>query len=147
MAVFEFVVTTGAPQKATAAVRSHAVRSGLERKCAAQDAGSLEDSQLVIRQKSRLKGRFRLSAINAKEAPPKATKGAVDRPPKERLRTSSKPSKNSPEDTDLDRWGLPRYNTSSYSLVKAPSQSWGDPFGTLPITHSQGVDNLVKYCK
>jgi hypothetical protein len=145
MAVFEFVVTTGAPQKATAAVRSHAVRSGLERKCAAHDAGSLKDSQLVIRQKSRLKGRFRLSPINAKEAPPKATKGTVDPPLKERLRTPSKRTKNSLEDTDLDRWELSRYN--SYSLAKAPSQSWGDPFSTLPITHSQGMDNLVKYCK
>lgn len=148
MTTFEFVVSNGAPQKATTAARSHAVKSGLQRKCAAKETGNIKDSQLVIRQKSTLKGRFRVSAVSTKETQPKPTKNGTDPVlPKGKQESAEKTS------SQQDRLLRQKYpngrvsaETQGYSLVKTPNQSWGDPFGTIPISHTQGVDNLIKYC-
>ena len=68
MTQFEFVVSGGKPERVTAAVRSHAVKSGLQRRTTKDKPAGSQHSEDTISQKLSLKGRFRISEGPKKSA-------------------------------------------------------------------------------
>lgn len=140
MAHFEFVVTSGTPsQRATTKTRSHAVKSGLQRKCKDKEANSSKDSQLVIRQATSLKSRFRVS-VNPSNTP---TSKTTNKKSTENT-CSTEATKGSARNSQRER----RTQSSQHlGLYKSPSQARLDPFDVFPIDQPHGVDNLIKFCE
>lgn len=151
MARFEFVVSSGAPKRASSAARSHAVKNGLQRKSNAEEPKSSEDSQLIIRQKSSLKGRFRIS-VPAHKATTPSRKRDVEQHTSATLERGHDAAATDAKDTSKkslvqDRASYDWDPIGSTSMVIAPSQSRGDPFNSLPIDQTIGVDKLLHFCK
>ncbi|KAH6997797.1 hypothetical protein BKA56DRAFT_607389 [Ilyonectria sp. MPI-CAGE-AT-0026] len=145
MPEFEFVVSDRATQRPSAAVRSHAVKSGLERKNRAEVASGSRDSQLTIRQKDSLKGRFKLTDATFK--PRKTAKVGVKSAD---IATSQAPRA---KDGVISRDGMvldaryvdPSLSSAQMQLVKSPSQGRSDPFGTFPVPLTGDVEKLAKF--
>ncbi|KFA66328.1 hypothetical protein S40285_09947 [Stachybotrys chlorohalonatus IBT 40285] len=139
---FEFVVTSGVFQGTTAAQRGHAVKSGLQRKVS-KDSG-VRDSQLTIRQKTTLRGRFRVTEKAKRK--PTAEQGQL---------TQSSVKK--PQASELDDTNITQDHTSQaehasaeteitrLTLKIAPNQGRADVFNILPVTQNDGVDSLIKF--
>lgn len=147
MPEFEFVVSDTATQRPSAAVRSHAVKSGLERKNRAEVASGSRDSQLTIRQKDSLKGRFKLTDATLK--PRKTAKVGVKSAD---IATSHAPRANDGvilrDGMVLDaRYVNPSLSSAQMQLVKSPSQGRSDPFGTFPVPLTGDVEKLAKFCR
>ena len=170
MKTFEFVVSNGAPERPSASVRSHAVKSGLQRKNKAAIPSGPKDAQLTIRQKNNLKGRFRLTdkASTAKtSAEPSKNEEPTEEPQAARVSTAqeTKPDRSTATGCIVDY--LSRQDNSAllkalvqdgetpsqsylcgrWELTQSPSQGRGDPFNTLTVHQNSDVDRLMKFCK
>jgi hypothetical protein len=151
MPEFEFVVSDGTRNKRpSAAVRSHAVKSGLQRKNQAESAGGDKDSRVTIRQKDSLKGRFRLSDGNGENK--KATKADNKhlKKPKSSTRGPRPPDDTTQLQSDQPTGTAP-FDASTletqFELVRSPSQGQDDPFSTFPVPLTGDIHNLVRFCK
>lgn len=161
MTKFQFVVSNGARERPSAGTRSHAVRSGLQRKNNPGTSSGSENSQLTIRQRSTLKGRFRISSTPAKTSKTSEDdkekdsdsrvvgEGSIDL----RSRPAAEPEIESHVDTNTgdianELEHVPREaNTGSWGLVKSPSQGWNDPFNAFTVPQNPEVDKLMKFCR
>lgn len=151
---FAFVVSDGTAQRPSAAVRSHAVKSGLQRKSQTGDASGPKASQLTVRQKDSLKGRFKLSDMTSK--PKKTTKaGAKEQSSKSKnvgfVRTKATMARDSVALSEsvmlsagYDSSSLP---SAQLQLVKSPSQGSSDPFNTFPVPLTNDIEKLAKFCR
>ncbi|KAH7163286.1 hypothetical protein B0J13DRAFT_33969 [Dactylonectria estremocensis] len=149
---FAFVVSDGTAQRPSAAVRSHAVKSGLQRKSQTGDASGPKASQLTVRQKDSLKGRFKLSDMTSK--PKKTTKaGAKEQSSKSKnvgfVRTKATMARDSVALSEsvmlsagYDSSSLP---SAQLQLVKSPSQGSSDPFNTFPVPLTNDIEKLAKF--
>ncbi|KAI8684098.1 hypothetical protein NCS57_00075300 [Fusarium keratoplasticum] len=149
MTDFTFVVSDGISKRPSASTRSHAVKSGLQRKSQAIDPGGSKDSQLTIRQKDTLKGRFRISngpikaqQVSQSTKEKQAAKASKPRTVQSRL---AKDSANSPGDVTADHLDTGTYPNTPWDLVKAPSQGRGDPFSAFPIPLTDNDDKLIRF--
>ncbi|CAM1507053.1 Fc.00g066940.m01.CDS01 [Cosmosporella sp. VM-42] len=165
MTNFEFVISDGAPKRPSAAVRSHAVKSGLQRKkCqpAEIESGS-RDSQLTIRQKGTLKGRFRITETPAKTK--KTAKTTIPEKPAQVKETKEPPVEETiklqsttndvdgtaleflgPEDSTVNQSVLAaQWELINSPTVSSPSQGWGDPFNAFTVPQNSDVDKLMKF--
>ncbi|KAH7274338.1 hypothetical protein B0J15DRAFT_127090 [Fusarium solani] len=149
MTDFTFVVSDGISKRPSASTRSHAVKSGLQRKSQAIDPGGSKDSQLTIRQKDTLKGRFRI--LNG---PSKAQQASQSTKEKQAATASTvrtlqsrltKDSANSSGDVTADHLDAGPNPNTSWDLVKAPSQGRGDPFSAFPIPLTDNDDKLIRF--
>ncbi|KAI9171612.1 hypothetical protein HJFPF1_01098 [Paramyrothecium foliicola] len=140
MADFQFLVHDGASSRATAAMRSHAVRSGLLRKAASKAVGP-EDAELTMRQKSTLTTRFRLANR------PEGSKIT-------RTRDKAQPLKAGQDDDEQHTSSVIHRNKDTahsrtlknrQAIVVTPSQARGDPFNVFPISQNEGVDRLIRF--
>lgn len=121
MPEFAFVVSDGKSNKRpSAAVRSHAVRSGLQRKNQSETADSSEDSRITIRQRNSLKGRFRLSDGKG-NVMKKAKKAKGQQVVEAAVQAQSR-------------------------LVRSPGQGQDDPFSTFPVPLTGDAHKLVRFC-
>lgn len=148
MTDFTFVVSDGISKRPSASTRSHAVKTGLQRKSRAVDPGGSKHSQLTIRQKDTLKGRFRVSngpsksqpVSNKDKQPAKASKlGTVQ----SRL---TKDSVNSLGHATADHLDAGSHPNTPWDIIKAPSQGRGDPFSAFPIPLTDNDDKLIRFC-
>ncbi|KAF4979006.1 hypothetical protein FZEAL_4681 [Fusarium zealandicum] len=118
-------ISDGAPKRPSASLRSHAVKSGLQRKSQKATPSGPRDSQLTIRQKETLKGRFRISTEPNKQRPSsQSTK-----------KKQVQDGRSNVDETLSMRW----------DLVRAPSQGRGDPFGAFPIQMRLNDDELIRF--
>lgn len=140
MSNFQFVVNNDLPKRATAAMRSHAVKSGLQRKAATEEHSS-RDSQLTIRQKSTLKSRFRLHGKPGAHEKRSKT-------PKVNATSNDEPDSNSTGSVihRLDSRAHQKASNEIQAIVLAPSQARGDPFNVYSVAQEEGVDRLIRFC-
>lgn len=150
MTDFTFVVSDGITKRPLASTRSHAVKSGLQRKSQAIDPGASKDSQLTIRQKDTLKGRFRVT-----NGPSNGQQVSRSTKEKETVKTSklravqsrlTKDSTNSSGHITADHIYTDTHPNTPWDLVKAPSQGRGDPFSAFPIPLTDNDDKLIRFC-
>ncbi|KAH7171178.1 hypothetical protein EDB81DRAFT_877177 [Dactylonectria macrodidyma] len=149
---FAFVVSNGTAQRPSAAIRSHAVKSGLQRKGHTNDASGPKASQLTVRQKDSLKGRFKLSDGTGK--PKKTTKAGVkgqssqsrnDGLVRTRVTTTSDSVVLSESAMPGSGYGSSSLPGAQLQLVKSPSQGSSDPFNTFPVPLTNDVEKLAKF--
>ncbi|KPM45515.1 hypothetical protein AK830_g1043 [Neonectria ditissima] len=152
MPEFEFVVSDGTVKRPSAALRSHAVKSGLHRKSQAKVASGPRDSQLTVRQKDSLKGRFKLSG--GASNPKRNVKAVVEE--RSSQSKSHGPVTMQPEmaddsvmlrgDAGLDtRHDQHLPPSTQPQVVRTPSQGRGDPFGTFLVPLTSDAEKLVKF--
>ncbi|KAI8725076.1 hypothetical protein NCS52_00077800 [Fusarium sp. LHS14.1] len=147
MTDFSFVVSDGISKRPSASTRSHAVKTGLQRKSQAIDPGGSKHSQLTIRQKDTLKGRFRVSngpsksqqVSNKEKQPAKASKLETVQA---RL---AKDSVNSLGHATADHLDAGSHPNTPWDIIKAPSQGRGDPFSAFPIPLTDNDDKLIRF--
>lgn len=120
-------------------MRSHAVKSGLQRKAATEEHSS-RDSQLTIRQKSTLKSRFRLQSKPTPHEKQSKNPKVNDTP-------NDEPD-NSPSSVihKLDDRVHQKTPDETQTIVLAPSQARGDPFNVYSVAQEEGVDRLIRFC-
>ncbi|KAJ4207765.1 hypothetical protein NW767_002004 [Fusarium falciforme] len=145
MTDFTFVVSDGISKRPLASTRSHAVKSGLQRKSRAIDPRGSKDSQLTIRQKDTLKGRFRVSNGPSKSQQVSQLIKEKQAATASTVRTLTKDSANSPGDVTADHLDAGTYPNTPWDLVKAPSQGRGDPFNAFPIPLTDNDDKLIRF--
>ena len=137
MPEYEFFVSGDAPQPASRAMRSHAMKTALasRAKNRQESAGQTEavpgssNSRRTEEQKGTLKGRFRLSRNNSYEEKKKSKN-----PIKELISTAKPLDIIVPEPTPLTQ--VSRLATRAL-----------DPFDVLPVETNWRVDRLIQYCK
>ncbi|KAK1982980.1 hypothetical protein LZ30DRAFT_589415 [Colletotrichum cereale] len=125
----------GTVQPASKAVRSHAIRTAIQRGGSELGTATALISQGTIRGKAHLRGRFRLGGAAVKTKNPK----------NHRRKDATEPAV---------RHGHSLFSSSVetrtlaylHCLPRLGSDS-ADPFNTLPIPSSPSVDVLVRYCK
>ncbi|KAF7563497.1 hypothetical protein G7046_g618 [Stylonectria norvegica] len=152
MASFEFIVLDGTCKRPSAATRSHAVKSGLQRKSKPETATGSQDSNLTIRQRNTLKGRFRFT-----ETPAQAKKKVKAAARVQTVAETCKVDNARPDPASVgtsgnlviardwedgqhileSRWGR--------QVSLSPSQGRGDPFNTFSLSPSRNVDKLMKF--
>jgi hypothetical protein len=142
MTNFEFVVSNGAPTRATAAVRSHAVKSGLQRKQSPKE-GCTEgkESQLTIRQKSTLTGRFRVTEKNVSSARRKGPKRS------EPVDTSTSKDNAVPSAATADK--RQRQQLETWLQSRTPTLKQPNPqqlMDHIPLLFSHGLNVVIKFC-
>ncbi|RSL48305.1 hypothetical protein CEP54_012990 [Fusarium duplospermum] len=113
------------------------------------DPGGSKDSQLTIRQKDTLKGRFRIT-----NGPSKGKQVSQSTKEKETVKASklravqstlTKDSTNSSGDVTADHIYADTHPNTPWDLVKAPSQGRGDPFSAFPIPLTDNDDKLIRF--
>ncbi|GKT60893.1 tachykinin family protein [Colletotrichum tofieldiae] len=120
----------GTFQPANKSVRSHAIRTAIQRGGSQLGASTALISQGTIRGKAHLKGRFRLGGTATKPKNPKNSKN-------QRRKNTTEPA--SPDIYELlSEASLPPW-------IQRLGSDNADPFNTLPIPSSPSVDALVKY--
>ncbi|KAK1998388.1 hypothetical protein LX36DRAFT_576398 [Colletotrichum falcatum] len=136
----------GTLQPASRAVRSHAIRTAIQRGESELGASTALVSQGTLRGKAHLRGRFRLGGPAVK--PPKNSKN-------QRRKDAAGPAANHTCARLLTHLS-PCQPPSVYELLaEASLPPWiqrlgsdsADPFNTLPIPSSPSVDALVRYCE
>ncbi|KAJ0339197.1 hypothetical protein COL922a_004729 [Colletotrichum nupharicola] len=137
-----FGADEGEFQPANKSVRSHAIRTAIQKGASELYANTALISQDTIKRKAQLKGRFRLPAT-----PAKPTSAGQSSRGKSRQTTT-------PHSTNASRT-TPRHSlqNSLESVTKASLPPWvqrlgsdnADPFNTLPIPSNSSVDSLVRY--
>ncbi|KAM0437701.1 hypothetical protein ACHAPT_002066 [Fusarium lateritium] len=149
MTDFAFVVSDGIPKRPSASTRSHAVKCGLQRKTQAIDPGCSKDSQLTIRQRDTLKGRFRISSgqSKAQQVAQSTKEKQAGKASKLEIAQSqlTKNDGNSSGDVTVDHIDAAATLSTQWELVKAPSQGRGDPFGAFPIPLTDSDDKLIRF--
>ncbi|KAF5006150.1 hypothetical protein FDECE_7453 [Fusarium decemcellulare] len=144
---FTFVVSDGLPKRPTASLRSHAVKSGLQRKNQAVHQAGPRNSQLVIRQKDTLKGRFRISdgSGRTQQVTQETKKQSAHAPKLNTKNTTVQPGRNNNEGVLVDRSDVYQTLRTQRDLVKSPSQGRGDPFSAFPIPLTDNDDKLIRF--
>ncbi|KAJ0308464.1 hypothetical protein Brms1b_009604 [Colletotrichum noveboracense] len=137
-----FGADEGEFQPADKSVRSHAIRTAIQKGASELYANTALISQDTIKRKAQLKGRFRLPAT-----PAKPTSAGQSSRGKSRQTTT-------PHSTNASRT-TPRHSlqNSLESVTQASLPPWvqrlgsdnADPFNTLPIPSNSSVDSLVRY--
>lgn len=145
---FTFVVSDGTSKRPSASTRSHAVKTGLQHKSQAIDPGGSKDSQLTIRQKDTLKGRFRVSngPRKSQQVSNKEKQAAKASKLKTVQSRSTKDFANSSGHVTADHLDAGTYPNTPWDLFKAPGQGRGDPFSAFPIPLSDNDDKLIRFC-
>jgi hypothetical protein len=143
MTDFEFVVSNGAPTRATAAVRSHAVKRGLQRKQSSKE-GFMEgkESQLTIRQKSTLTGRFRVAEKDVSSAKRKA--------PKRKEKDDALTCKDNAIPSDVTVRRRQRQQLESWLQSRTPTLKQPNPqqlMDHIPLLFSHGLNVVIKFCQ
>ncbi|KAF3797788.1 hypothetical protein GCG54_00011879 [Colletotrichum gloeosporioides] len=137
-----FGADEGEFQPANKSVRSHAIRTAIQKGAAELYTNTALISQDTIKRKAQLKGRFRLPAT-----PARPTSAGQSSRAKPRQTTT-------PHSTNASRM-TPRQSlqNSLESVTQASLPPWvqrlgsdnADPFNTLPIPSNSEVDSLVRY--
>ncbi len=149
MPEYQFVVSGGRPQPANKAVRSHAMKTALQKRADGdheeeQPAGSnIAESSMAT-----LKGRFRLASRpkkkKKKRSQPEAVEliveeGGFDETPPRRLLSylgkNATPGASDAPDLVPGSLSVSRFGNGDL-----------DPFSSIPVDHNQRVDMLVKFC-
>jgi len=155
MPEYEFFVSSGAPQPATKAMRSHAMRTALQirsRGSSSQEQRQEEqgqassgssDSLRTQELKDELRGRFRVASSKGKRKQSRTKAAAVEGP-----RTAARPESEPLIETNAgDRSVVLGGSSAGTSGVPRFAGGYIDPFGTLPVPNNSRVDTLVKYCE
>lgn len=139
-----FGADEGEFQPANKSVRSHAIRTAIQKGASELYTNTALISQDIIKRKAQLKGRFRLPATPAK--PTSARQSSRGKPRQATTPLSTNASRTTP---------LQSLQNSLESVAQASLPPWvqrlgsdnADPFNTLPIPSNSSVDSLVRYCK
>jgi hypothetical protein len=142
---FEFFVSTGTPKPAVRAMRSHAIRTALQSRKAAEgslgrsaDPGSVNSRRRKDLQKD-LMGRFRLGTLNALPGDEEGSEVHIMVAPTSGINADENRIKNF-----LDP--QPRESEVVVTRIQQLGTSTLDPFDTLPVPTNPRVSMLVKYC-
>ncbi|KAM5383640.1 hypothetical protein ACJZ2D_001877 [Fusarium nematophilum] len=151
MTDFAFVVTDGVAGRPSAALRSHAVKNGLQRKTQTAAPSGPNNSQLTIRHKDTLQGRFRISDGSGNPKPTaKAINSRKQKGQSSEPGTKANKSRSTQASITLPRAPLgnrrePSPYDGRWNLVRAPSQGRGDPFSAFPVPLSDNDDKLIRF--
>ncbi|KAI8171413.1 hypothetical protein KHU50_005489 [Colletotrichum sp. SAR 10_65] len=137
-----FGADEGEFQPANKSVRSHAIRTAIQKGASELYTNTALISQDTIKRKAQLKGRFRLPATPAK--PTSAGQSSRGKPRQTTTPHSTNASRTTPRQSLQD---------SLESVTQASLPPWiqrlgsdnADPFNTLPIPSNSSVDSLVRY--
>ncbi|KAI8197812.1 hypothetical protein K4K52_010165, partial [Colletotrichum sp. SAR 10_76] len=137
-----FGADEGEFQPANKSVRSHAIRTAIQKGASELYTNTALISQDTIKRKAQLKGRFRLPATPAK--PTSAGQSSRGKPRQTTTPHSTNASRTTPRQS---------LQNSLESVTQASLPPWvqrlgsdnADPFNTLPIPSNSSVDSLVRY--
>ncbi|KAL0930193.1 tachykinin family protein [Colletotrichum truncatum] len=118
-------------QPANKSIRSHAIRTAIQRGSSEMGANTALTSQDTIKLKAQLKGRFRLSGTSSRPSTGKSTKA-------QKKQAALDPRYLSAAPEVMSNLSLPPW-------VQRLGSDNADPFNTLPIPSNSAVDSLVKY--
>ncbi|KAJ0345288.1 hypothetical protein COL154_009349 [Colletotrichum chrysophilum] len=137
-----FGADEGEFQPANKSVRSHAIRTAIQKGASELYTNTALISQDTIKRKAQLKGRFRLPATSAK--PTSAGQSSRGKPRRTTTPHSTNASRTTPRQS---------LQNSLEFVTQASLPPWvqrlgsdnADPFNTLPIPSNSSVDSLVRY--
>ncbi|KAE9566840.1 hypothetical protein CGMCC3_g17017 [Colletotrichum fructicola] len=137
-----FGADEGEFQPANKSVRSHAIRTAIQKGASELYTNTALISQDTIKRKAQLKGRFRLPATSAK--PTSAGQSSRGKPRRTTTPHSTNASMTTPRQS---------LQNSLEFVTQASLPPWvqrlgsdnADPFNTLPIPSNSSVDSLVRY--
>lgn len=148
MPKYEFVIQNDISSRPSAALRSHAVKNGLRRKTLDSEENESRDSEHAKQQQHNLRSRFRVSGtVKRKNRNRHASQHITP------LTTPSVHTTNTQICSVKDARGSRKVAeyivtfTPTSVLIKAPSQTAVDPFGTIYLKRTRDMNNLIKYCK
>jgi hypothetical protein len=169
---YEFFVSNGAPQPATTAIRSHAMRTALQLRGRTgatvsnpsddsrhdqPSQGSAANSRRTEQLKDGLKGRFRLGAAAGSSYPAKGketnqevvprrvkrSNGARKGPTLAQIFVSGRQGHLKPRDAEV----VQMIASDGASEIQWFGNESVDPFGIMPVEANWRVDMLVKFCE
>ncbi|OLN95471.1 hypothetical protein CCHL11_05163 [Colletotrichum chlorophyti] len=131
---FKFVTVgneEGNFQPANKSIRSHAIRTAIQKGPSEMGASTALISQDTMKRKAQLKGRFRLPSTSVKAS-------SMNKTTKHQRQRSHLDPYSPPTLVELMEQSMPPW-------IQRLGSDHADPFNTLPIPSNPSVDSLVKY--